>query len=102
MKKTEHIQLRVTPEEKSQIISKSKKANQTISEYIIKSAIQNKIVVIDGLIEITTELRRIGNNINQLTKLANSRIITCVELENSKKELQKLWQSLNSLITKSA
>ena len=46
-----------------------------------------------------TELRRIGNNINQLTRLANSRIITCVDLEDTKKKLQKLWQSLNLLTT---
>ena len=40
-------------------------------------------------------------NENQLTKLANGRVITCVELEGVKKELSKIWQSLNSLITRS-
>ena len=60
-----------------------------------------EIIVINELPEMITELRRIGNNINQLTRLANSRIITCVDLEDTKKELQKLWQSLNLLTTKS-
>lgn len=101
MKKTDRIEIRVTPEEKMLITLKSKQANQSISEFLIKSSTGNKIVVINELPEMTTELRRIGNNINQLTRLANSRIITCVDLEGTKKELRKLWQSLNLLTTKS-
>ena len=100
MKKTERIEIRVTPEEKMTITLKSKQANQSISEFIIKSSTGNKIIVINELPEMITELRRIGNNINQLTRLANSKIITCVDLEGTKKELQKLWQSLNLLKTK--
>ena len=100
MKKTERIEIRVTPEEKMTITLKSKQANQSISEFIIKSSTGNKIIVINELPEMITELRRIGNNINQLTRLANSKVITCVDLEGTKKELQKLWQSLNLLTTK--
>ncbi len=101
MRKTDRIEIRVTPEEKMNIALKSKQANQSISEFLIKSSNGNKIVVINELPEMVTELRRIGNNINQLTRLANSRVITCVDLEGTKKELQKLWQSLNLLTTKS-
>ena len=101
MKKTERIEIRVTPEEKMAIVFKSKQANQNISEYLIKSSTKNKIIVIKDLSEMITELRRIGNNINQLTKLANSRVITCVDLRSTKKELEKIWQSLNLLTTKS-
>ena len=101
MRKTDRIEIRVTPEEKMLIVLKSKQANQSISEFLIKSSVKNKIVVINQLPEMITELRRIGNNINQLTKLANGRVITSVDLEDTKKELQKIWQSLNLLITKS-
>ncbi len=101
MRKTDRIEIRVTPEEKMNIALKSKQTNQSISEFLIKSSNENKIVVINELPEMVTELRRIGNNINQLTRLANSRVITCVDLEGTKKELQKLWQSLNLLTTKS-
>ena len=101
MRKTDRIEIRVTPEEKMLIVLKSKRANQSISEFLIKSSVENKIVVINQLPEMITELRRIGNNINQLTKLANGRVITSVDLEDTKKELQKIWQSLNLLTTKS-
>ena len=101
MRKTERIEIRLTPEEKTKIINNSEKANTTISEYLIKSATKKEIVVINDLDKLVIQLRKLGNNVNQLTKLANGRVITCVELEGVKKELSKIWQSLNSLITRS-
>lgn len=101
MRKTERIEIRLTPEEKTKIINNSVKAKTTISEYIIKSATKKEIVVINDLDKLVIQLRKLGNNVNQLTKLANGRVISCVELEGVKKELSKIWQSLNSLITRS-
>lgn len=100
MRKTERIEIRLTPEEKARIINNSIKAKTTISDYMIRSATNNEIVVIDNLDELINQLRKLGNNINQLTKLANGRVITCVELEGVKKELSRIWQSLNLLITR--
>lgn len=100
MKKTERIEVRVTPEEKMKIVEKSIKAKKSISEYVIDCSTNKQITVINDLPKLVTELRRIGNNINQLTKLANGRIITCIELEGVKKELNQIWQSLNLLIIK--
>ena len=97
MRKTERIEIRLTPEEKTKIINNSVEAKTTISEYLIKSAIKKEIVVINDLDKLVIQLRKLGNNVNQLTKLANGRVITCVELEGVKKELSKIWQSLNSL-----
>lgn len=93
--------MRLTPDEKTKIVNNSVKAKMTISEYLITTGLNKEIVVIEDLDKVVTQLRKIGNNINQLTKLANSRIITCVELEGVKKELETIWQSLNLLITKS-
>ena len=67
----------------------------------IEIATKKEIVVINDLDKLVIQLRKLGNNVNQLTKLANGRVITCVELEGVKKELSKIWQSLNSLITRS-
>ena len=92
MRKTERIEIRLTPEEKTKIINNSVKANTTISEYLIKSATKKEIVVINDLDKLVIQLRKLGNNVNQLTKLANGRVITCVELEGVKKELSKIWQ----------
>ena len=101
MKKDKIITIRVSEKEKKRLIEKSEVAKLSLSEYLIKQGLDKEIVIVDGLNEVVSELRRIGNNINQLTRLANSGIITCVELDNAKKELQKIWQSLNLLTIRS-
>lgn len=100
LKKSARIEMRLTPEEKAEIVKNSIKAKMSISEFLIKTGMEKEIKVVNGLDKISLELRRIGNNINQLTKKANSGIITCVNLEGVKKELDEIWQLLSSLITK--
>lgn len=64
--------------------------------YLRDCALDKEIIVIDVLKELTTEFRRIGNNLNQITKAVNSGVYA-VDLAETKKEMQKIWQSLNSL-----
>ena len=67
------------------------------AQYLIDQGLDKDIVRIEGLDEFITELRRIGNNINQLTHLANSRAIYTVDLSNTKHELNMIWNKLNKL-----
>ena len=69
----------------------------TVSAFILSSALNKPVVVVDGLPDTVKELRRIGANVNQLSTLANMEKIRCVELDGVKEELVKIWQSLNSL-----
>ena len=91
------IHIRVSKKEKDLIVKKASKSKMNVSEFLIESANSVNINVFDENNKIETELRRIGNNINQLTKLANSGIIKCVDLSNVKGELRDIWQLLNSL-----
>lgn len=100
LKKTERIEIRLTPEQKTKIVNNSIKAKTTISDFVIKSAINQEIVIYDDLGKLVTQLRKLGNNVNQLTKKAHQGQINCVDLEGTKKELNQIWQSLNLLITK--
>ncbi len=100
MQKNQKINIRLTESEKKKIEEKAKKCNMTISKFIICSCLKDKIVIVNGLDKVDTELRRIGNNINQLTRLANEKIITVVDLKELRlvlfKELMvKTISSLN-------
>ena len=53
--------------------------------------------MVDGLNEVVSELRRIGNNINQLTYFANSGRIYAVDLSEVKQEIGKVWNVINNL-----
>ena len=56
-----------------------------------------KVNIFDGKKDILLELNRIGNNLNQLTRLANSHIINVVDLKDVKSELKNIWQFLSAL-----
>ncbi len=97
MKKDKIITIRVSEKEKKKLIEKSEIAKLSLSEYLIEQGLDKEIVIVDGLNEVVAELRRIGNNINQLTHLANSGAIYTVDLSNTKHELNMIWNKLNKL-----
>ena len=100
MPKDKKINIRLTEKEKSIIEAKAKKLNMTITKFIISSCLKDKIVIVKGLDKVDTELRRIGNNINQLTRLANEKIITVIDLKELRMEVNNIWQLLKQLVQK--
>ena len=100
MPKDKKINIRLTEKEKSIIEVKAKKLNMTITKFIVSSCLKDKIVIVKGLDRVDTELRRIGNNINQLTRLANEKIITIIDLKELRMEVNNIWQLLKQLVQK--
>ena len=99
MKKDKIITIRVNEKEKK-LIERSEVAKLSLSEYLIKQGLDKEIVIVDGLNEVVSELRRIENNINQLTYLANSGRIYTVDLSEVKQELGKIWNVISELQNK--
>lgn len=100
MKKDKIITIRVNERDKKKLIEKSKIAKLSLSEYLIEQGLDKDIVIVDGLNEVISELRRIGNNINQLTYLANSGRIYTVDLSEVKQEIGKAWNVISELQNK--
>ena len=98
MKKDKIITIRVSEKEKKKLIEKSEVAKLSLSEYLIEQGLDKDIV--DGLNEVVTELRKIGNNINQLTYLTNSGRIYTVDFSEVKQEIGKVWNVINELQNK--
>ena len=90
----------LSEKEKNIIEVKAKKLNMTITKFIISSCLKDKIVIVNELDKVGTELRRIGNNINQLTRLANEKIITVIDLKELRMEVNNVWQLLKQLVQK--
>ena len=95
--KTEIISTRVTPEQREIIEEKAYSSYRTPSMYLRDCALDKKIVVVKGVDEVANELRKIGNNLNQLTRAVNSGYCYEVDLRETREEVAKLWQLLNSL-----
>ena len=98
--KNRHFNFRVNEKEYNKIKSKIEKSKLNTSKYLLRTAMDKDIIIVDGLEEIIIQLRKIGNNINQLTKLCNQGRITNINLEEVKKEMKSIWQLLNLLIQK--
>ena len=98
MKKNNMITIRVTKQEKEKLIKNSQKAEMTLSEYLIEQGLERDIIIIEDVRNFVHELRKIGNNINQLTHLANSGMIKVVYLDGFKEDMKKIWIALNSII----
>ena len=71
--KTEIISTRVTPEQREIIEEKAYSSYRTPSMYLRDCALDKKIVVVKGVDEVANELRKIGNNLNQLWQGFGSR-----------------------------
>ena len=97
MRKDNVIVIRVTKQEKERLIKKSQEADMTLSEYLIEQGLERDIVIIEDVKNLVYELRKIGNNINQLTHLANSGVIRTVYLDEFKEDMKKIWTNLNDI-----
>ena len=80
MAKDEFIRFRVAGWEKHYITKKAEKAHMSISEFVRSAAMDREVTVIEGMDELLTELRRQGNNLNQITRLAHQGRVTEVNL----------------------
>ena len=79
---------------KEELIKLSEKAGMSLSMYLIEQGLDKDIIIIEGIEKFEAELRKIGNNINQLTRWANYGYLKVVSLDEVKKELGKIWNEL--------
>ena len=70
-KKETIITARMTLADKERIQKKAAHAGMTVTDYLTTCALGKKIVRVEGLDEILTELKAQGRNLNQITTLAN-------------------------------
>ena len=100
--RSEILRFRVTPEERIKIERKALSSYRTVSTYLRDCSLGKRIVVTPGIDALISELRRVGNNLNQIARVVNSGYISdsstlVTELSEIQKGVKQIWQSLNSL-----
>lgn len=71
-KRSETLTIRLTKAEKAVLTAKARKAKMTLTEYILALSKDAKIVLPPDTAHIVLELKRIGNNLNQIAAKVNS------------------------------
>ena len=95
MRKRNHVvPIRFSDHELSVIDANAKRANMSRTEYLVSAGMGKPIVILDDLKPTLTELRRIGNNVNQLTRKANSGEVYCVNLSEFSEQLGAITAGL--------
>jgi len=76
--------------------------NRTRSDYLRKCSLDKNITIIPGIRDLIIELKRIGNNLNQITRCANEGSIKILgdDLADIKEDLKKVWEQLAATLKK--
>ena len=97
MRKDTTFSIRISKEDLELIKQNAKKARMSQSDYVTRCCLGRQIIVIEGLKELAKELRAIGNNLNQLTMLANMKQITVVYLDKVAEGLADISAAVRAL-----
>lgn len=96
--KTEIITMRIKPQYKQEIQRKAKQAQLTVTDYLTLCGMGKKLVQIQSLDELLTELKAQGRNLNQLTTLANMGQIEIADCEKLLNVYTNLYFKLDELL----
>ena len=106
MNKTRPKQLsfRVNEEEYQKLQERVQESGKNQQEYILSCVLDKKIVNTDGIKELIPELKRIGNNINQIAKRCHEGGVLPSEAEvrEQGEELKQVWQLLRRYLQRQA
>lgn len=68
------------------------------SDYVTRCCLGRQVVVVDGLKEVLTQLKAIGNNLNRLTTLANMGRLQIVRLDDVAQALGDISRTLHEIV----
>ncbi|MBE3046539.1 plasmid mobilization relaxosome protein MobC [Candidatus Bathyarchaeota archaeon] len=88
---------RVSSADLSKIKARAKKAKLTVTDYLVTSALDKEIVVIDGVEPLIGQMKAVGRNLNQLTTLAHMGRIEAVRLDEVSEAFGDIASALNRL-----
>ena len=79
------------------IRQKAAQAHMSQSDYVAACCLGKRIVILDGLREVLRQQKAIGNNLNQLTVLANIGKVQFANLDSAAQEFSKINTALREL-----
>lgn len=88
------LTIRVTPGEKAAIDRKAKQAGLSLTDYLVTAAQSTQIFVTEDIKPALTELKRIGNNLNQIAMKINAGAFQSYNFDEVIQGQRKLYEAL--------
>lgn len=98
MNRTTIMKFRATEEEAAEIRRKAAAAGMTVSRFLRTSAVNSQVVLYNtaDIFGLRSEIKKIGNNINQIAMVVNSnRSVYQSDVRELKKQFSDLSEKLN-------
>ena len=98
MNRTKVMKFRATEEEASENRRKAAAAGMNVSRFLRTSAVNSQVVLYNtaDIFGLRSELKRIGNNINQIAMVVNSnRAVYGNDIRDLKKQFSELSEKIN-------
>lgn len=93
--RTRKMTFRLSAEEYEEVHHKVNAAGMSQQQYLLRSALDQTILNTDGLKQIVPELKRIGNNINQIAKISNAAgFLSPEDIAEVKRGEEEIWRLL--------
>ena len=97
MKKDKQFSIRISTQDLETIRGKAAQAHMSQSDYVTACCLAKRIVIMDGLKEVLRQQKAIGNNLNQLTVLANMGKVQFANLDAAAREFTKINVTLREI-----
>ena len=97
MRKNKQFSIRISEQDLETIRRKAAQAHMTQSDYVTSCYLGKKIIILDGLKEVLRQQKAIGNNLNQLTVLANMGKVQFANLDAATQEFAKINMTLRAI-----
>ena len=97
MKKGKQFSIRISEQDLETIRRKAAQAHMSQIDYVISCCLGKKIIILDGLKEVLRQQKAIGNNLNQLTVLANMGKVQFANLDSAVQEFSKINTALRKI-----
>lgn len=93
--RTRKMTFRLSEEEYEKVHNKVNVAGMSQQQYLLRSALGQTILNTDGLKSIIPELKRIGNNINQIAKIVNAAgFLSQEDIAEIRRGEEEIWRLL--------
>ena len=93
-KRNRTITIRCTDDEYERIHSKAERHKLSLSDFVLRSAMDKKIVVADGLDEVAKQQKAIGRNLNQIAMMAHEGRLHSVRLDEIIEQHKSVTQAV--------
>ena len=97
-KRNKTIAIRCTEEEYRRVHRRAREHGMKLSDFVLRTALGKKIIIAEGLQDVVRQQRAIGNNLNQLTRLANQGEVNIIDLRKLVDEYKAVTEMISEVL----